>query len=365
MAHGGRARNGGHALDAPVAQTSGRTLQSTPMRTPLLAFVLLLFAFTAPAQERELTAAALRAHDQSMDRSFEDVERQIDDALWYFKLGDVADIQMYRIASTKPRREKSPTAAGAGNPLVLPVYVFRPKTLTGKAPMLVFAHGGVHGRLTSTYAHIFREGLERGYVIVSPEYRGSIGHGSDLYNQIDYGGAEVDDVHDARNWAVEMLPFVDGKRVGIFGWSHGGFQTLMNIFMWPDDYEVAYAGVPVSDLVQRMGYMSEGYRKMFAEFVGGTAQQNLDEYRRRSPVYHAAKLQTPLLIHTTTNDDDVRVIEVEHLINALKAAGKKFEHKIYQDAPGAHVFNRIDTRLARESRREMWDFLGRHLQPKP
>lgn len=286
----------------------------------------------------------------------------IDDALWYFKLGDAADIQIYRIASSKPRRERNPTDANAGNPLVLPVYVFTPKNLRGKAPMLIFAHGGVHGRLTSTYSHIFREGLERGYIIVSPEYRGSIGHGTDLYNQIDYGGAEVDDVHDARDWAVENLPNVDPGRVGIFGWSHGGFQTLMNIFMWPNDYKVAYAGVPVSDLVQRMGYSSEGYRELFREFIGKTADDDLNEYRRRSPVFHASKLQTPLLIHTTTNDEDVRVIEVEHLINALKAAGKKFEYRIYDKAPGAHIFNRIDTKLARESRREMWDFLGKYLK---
>lgn len=228
--------------------------------------------------------------------------------------------------------------------------------------MLVFAHGGVHGRLTSSYTHIFREGLERGYIIVSPEYRGSIGHGSDLYNQIDYGGAEIDDVHDARNWAVENLPSVDATRVGIFGWSHGGYQTLLNIFNWPNDYRVAYAGVPVSDLVQRMGYASESYRKMFSEFIGKTADDNLAEYRRRSPVYHAAKLQTPLLIHGASNDEDVRIIEVEHLINALKANGKKFESRIYENAPGAHQFNRIDTKLARDSRREMWEFLGKHLK---
>lgn len=305
---------------------------------------------------------AIERHDRSTDRSFDDVERTIDDALWHFKLGDVADIEIYRIASSKPRRESNPTGANAGNPLVLPVYVFSPKNLKGKAPVLIFAHGGVHGRLTSSYSHIFREAIDRGYVIVSPEYRGSIGHGSDLYDQIDYGGAEIDDTHDARNWAVQNLPFVDGSRVGIFGWSHGGFHTLMNIFNWPDDYKVAYAGVPVSDLVQRMGYSSESYRQMFAEFIGKTAQGNLDEYRRRSPVYHAHKLATPLLIHTTTNDEDVRVIEVEHLINALKAAGKKFEYKIYENAPGAHVFNRIDTALARESRREMWDFIGRYLK---
>ena len=324
---------------------------------------ILLLAATAFAQTTAPDVSqALASHDRGVDRAFEDTQRHIDDALWYFKLGDVANIQKYRIASTKPRREKNPTAMSAGNMLVLPVYVFAPKNLSGKAPMLVFAHGGVHGRLDTNYAHIFREALERGFVIVSPEYRGSIGHGSDLYNQIDYGGAEIDDTHDARNWAAENLPNVDPNRVGIFGWSHGGFHALMNVLNWPDDYKVAYAGVPVSDLIARMGYTGQDYRDIFEGFIGKQPEDNVMEFRRRSPVYHAEKLQTPLLIHTTTNDDDVHVLEVEHLIAALKAAGKKFEYKIYQAAPGAHQFNRIDTKLARESRREMWDFLARYLK---
>jgi dipeptidyl aminopeptidase/acylaminoacyl peptidase len=330
----------------------------------LLILLAILIASTASAQQSDppATAKALQSHDSGTDREFEDTLAQIDDVLWYSRLGDVATIDVYRIASSKPRREKNATDMSAGNAIVFPVYVFAPKNLKGKAPMLVFVHGGVHGRLTIEYAHIFREALERGYVIVSPEYRGSIGHGGDLYNQIDYGGAELDDTHDARNWAVENLPFVDASRVGIFGWSHGGFHTLMNIFQWPDDYKVAYAGVPVSDLVARMGYNGQGYRDLFTEFIGKQAEGNVMEYRKRSPVYHVDKLRTPLLIHTNTNDDDVNVLEVEHLIAALKAAGKNFEYKIYQNAPGSHIFNRIDTKLAKDSRKEMWDFLGRYLK---
>lgn len=324
--------------------------------------LILLIATAAFAQNPPDLSKALDAHDRGVDRAFEDTQRSIDDALWYFKLGDVANIQKYRIATSKPRREANATAMSAGNMLVIPVYVFAPKNLTGKAPMLVFAHGGVHGRLDTNYAHIFREALDRGFVVVSPEYRGSIGHGSDLYNQIDYGGAEIDDTHDARNWAVENLPFVDANRVGIFGWSHGGYHALMNVMFWPNDYKVAYAGVPVSDLVARMGYTGQQYRDIFEGFIGKQPEGNVMEFRRRSPVYHAEKLQTPLLVHTTTNDDDVHVLEVEHLIAALKAAGKKFEYKIYQAAPGAHQFNRIDTKLAKDSRKEMWDFLARYLK---
>jgi len=326
----------------------------------------LLFLATSVAAQQpsapDPTLKAIQSHDTSMDRSFEDTDRGVEDVLWYFKLGDIANIDKYEIASSKPRREKNPKDVNAGNPIIFPVYVFSPKNLNGKAPMLVFVHGGVHGRLTANYAHIFREALDRGYVIVSPEYRGSIGHGSDLYNQIDYGGAELDDTHDARNWAVENLPFVDANRVGIFGWSHGGFHTLMNILQWPDDYKVAYAGVPVSDLIARMGYSGQGYRDTFEGFIGGQPEDDVMEFRRRSPVYHAEKLRTPLLIHTTTNDEDVNVLEVEHMIAALKAAGKKFEYKIYQNAPGGHRFNRIDTKLAKDSRREMWDFLARYLK---
>jgi len=328
----------------------------------LLALLLLACPAIAQQQPPADVGKTLQAQATRNARDFEDTERAVDDTLWYFRLGDVATIDKYEIASSKPRREKNPTDVNAGNPIIFPVYVFAPKNLKGKAPMLVFAHGGVHGRLTSNYAHIFREALERGFVIVSPEYRGSIGNGSDLYNQIDYGGAEIDDTHDARNWAVENLPFVDAGRVGIFGWSHGGYHTLMNIFLWPDDYKVAYAGVPVSDLVARLGYTGQEYRDLFETFVGKSLEDNVMEYRRRSPVFHVEKLKTPLLIHTTTNDEDVNVLEVEHLIAALKAAGKKFEYKIYQNAPGGHRFNRIDTRLARDSRAEMWDFLARYLE---
>lgn len=56
-------------------------------------------------------------------------------------------------------------------------------------------------------------------------------------------------------------------------------------------------------------------------------------------------------------------MEVEQLITALKAADKKFEYKIYQDAPGGHGFNMIDTALARQSRREIYEFLARYLRP--
>ncbi len=78
---------------------------------------------------------------------------------------------------------------------------------------------------------------------------------------------------------------------------------------------------------------------------------------------HVQKLQTPLLIHTSTNDDDVNVLEVEHLIEALKAAGKKFEYEIFRDVPGGHSFDRIDTKTAKEIRLKIYKFLAGYLKP--
>lgn len=224
-------------------------------------------------------------------------------------------------------------------------------------------HGGVHGDFGTYHVHIVREMLAAGYVVVAPEYRGSTGYGQGFYEAIDYGGLEVDDVVAGRDWAVENLPFVDPERVAVVGWSHGGLIALFALFDHPDKFQVGYAGVPVSDLILRLGYYDDEYRDLYsaAYHIGQTPNQNVAEYRRRSPVWHVEKLKRPLLVHSTTNDRDVNVVEVESLIAALKAAGKDFESKIYPDAPGGHGFNRIDTPLARESRREIYAFLAKHL----
>jgi dipeptidyl aminopeptidase/acylaminoacyl peptidase len=223
----------------------------------------------------------------------------------------------------------------------------------------------VHGDFNSGSLHIVRELVEQGYAVIAPDYRGSTGYGRGFWQLIDYGGLENDDVLAGKRWMVENNPSIDPQRVGIIGWSHGGMITLMNIFDHPEDYKVAYAGVPVSDLIARMGYKSQGYRDQFSApyHLGKTAEQNVNEYKRRSPAWNAEKLQTPLLIHTNTNDEDVNVLEVEHLIKSLKAAGKKFEYKIYENAPGGHAFNRIDTKMAKESRAEIWRFLAQYLNP--
>ena len=121
----------------------------------------------------------------------------------------------------------------------------------------------------------------------------------------------------------------------------------------------------VTDLVLRLGYHGAAYEAIFSspQHIGKPVEGDIQEYLKRSPITYAEKLETPLLLHGNTNDEDVNVIEVERFVAALKAAGKKFEYKIYENAPGGHEFGRLDTKLARESRRAMYVFLAGYLKP--
>jgi dipeptidyl aminopeptidase/acylaminoacyl peptidase len=346
------------------------------MRKYFIGAAVAVFLLALPALAQEAGGGSgdldkrIEALENKLDAqryTFDQILKGIDDVLWFDRVGDVADIDKIFYASVpNPKGKETYGIANERHPLKIWSYVFVPKKLdrNKKAPLLILPHGGVHADFTTYYTHIIRDLIDQGYVVMAPEYRGSTGYGRDYEESIDYGGLEVDDVIAGRDWAVESLPFVDGGRVGILGWSHGGLIALMAVFDYPDKFKVCYAGVPVSDLVARMGYSTDDYREEFAApyHIGKTVNEAVDEYRKRSPAWNAEKLQTPLLIHTTTNDRDVNVIEVEQLIAQLKATNKKFEYKIYKDFPGGHTLNRSDTPLARESRREVYTFLGRYLK---
>jgi len=342
----------------------------------LLTLALAALLLPAPARaddpdpSLESVSAQLEAVARTLDgfrHRLDGLEKKIDDGLWFDRLGDVAVIEKVRLYGPPRWKEKSETAIGAGNPVKFWAYVFLPRGIdtSQKAPLLVFPHGGVHSDFSTYYVHIVREMLAQGYCVVAPEYRGSTGYGRTVYENIDYGGLEVEDNHACRQYMIDNYDFVDGGRVGMIGWSHGGLISLLNIFEHPDDYQCAYAGVPVSDLIQRLGYLDEEYRALYyADYhIGQQVTDNIEEYKRRSPAFQAHKLETPLLIHTTTNDEDVNWLEVQHLIQALKAEGKDFEYEIYEDFPGGHSFDRLDTKGAREIRLKVYRFLAKHLDP--
>jgi len=346
--------------------------QKTIKTATTLFFLLLVCAGQVFAQQRPASPPPdpvqerLRALEETLSFLEQSISKDIDDLMWMRAADDVAMVDKVRYTGPPARVIPNPTGQGAGNPVIITAYTFMPrKYVSDKVPLVVYVHGGVHSNFESSAVHIVRELVEQGYAVIAPDYRGSTGYGREFWRLIDYGGLEIEDVLAGKQWMLENHSNIDPQRVGIIGWSHGGLITLMNIFEHPRDYKVAYAGVPVSDLVARMGYKSQGYRELFSApyHIGKTADENVNEYRKRSPAWNAEKLQTPLLIHTNTNDEDVNVLEVEHLIGALKSAGKQFEYKVYQNAPGGHAFNRLDTKLARESRSEIYRFLAKYLTP--
>jgi len=342
------------------------------MKKPTL---IILFIFLFPgfihgqSESLKTEIESLQKYNENLDHKIDRLEKLIDDVLWYNKVGDIAHVDKLYIYGPPKWKEKNPTAKGVGNPVKFWTYVFIPidVDITKKYPLIVLPHGGVHADLTTYYAHIVRELISQGYVVVAPEYRGSTGYGKNHYEKIDYGGLENEDVYYSRNYMIENYNFIDKNRVGIIGWSHGGLISLMNIFDHPNDYQVAFAGVPVSDLIARMGYHKQSYRDLYeAEYhIGKSANDNVQEYRRRSPAWNTNKFDgTPLLIHTNTNDDDVNVLEVEHLIKSLKVEGKPFEYEIFDALPGGHSFDRMDSKIGKEIRLKIHFHLAKVLKPE-
>ena len=340
---------------------------------PLLLILIIFFAannlFSQSETDYVNQIEELNQKFNDLQHRFDRLEKLNEDLLWYQVVGDVAIIDKVYITGPPNPHIKNPTAMGVNNPIKFWNYIFIPKNIdpSKKYPLLVFPHGGVHGDFTTYYQHIIREMMAQGYIVIAPEYRGSTGYGKSYYERIDYGGLEHEDVYASRNWMIENYEFVDKNRVGIIGWSHGGMIALMNIFDHPKDYQVAFAGVPVSDLISRMGYQTQSYRDLYSadHHIGKTAYEDVEEYKKRSPAWNAHNFQnTPLLIHTNTNDDDVNVLEVEHLIKSLKAENKKFEYEIYQDLEGGHSFDRIDTQTAQKIRVKIYKFLAQYLNPQ-
>jgi dipeptidyl aminopeptidase/acylaminoacyl peptidase len=234
--------------------------------------------------------------------------------------------------------------------MTIPASLYQPlekRGARGHAAM-VWVHGGVHGSWWSYRLYPFvREAVQRGYVIIAPEYRGSTGFGAAHYNAIDYGGKELDDVQSAVDY-LKTLPHVDPDRIGILGWSHGGYIASLLLFRDQHPFKAGAAMVPVSNLVFRLSYKGPNYQRSFATQAGiqGLPFEKREEYIKRSPLYHVDKLRVPMLVHVATNDTDVDYVEGEQLIWKLRALKPDLaETKIYVDpVPGpssvGHTFNR-------------------------
>jgi dipeptidyl aminopeptidase/acylaminoacyl peptidase len=265
--------------------------------------------------------------------------------------------------------------------LDIPAYLFQPLAKRGAKghAALVWVHGGVHSDWSITMWPFVREAVERGYVVICPEYRGSTGYGEKHYNEIDYGGYEIDDVMTATEY-LKTLPHVDGDRLGIMGWSHGGYITLFSVFRDKTPFKAAAAIVPVTNLIHRLSFSGPSYQRSFAtqKRIGGLPFEKRDIYIERSPLYHVDKLRTPLLVHVATNDEDVWYWEDQQIVDALRSRKPELaETKVYVDPPPGrtsrgHTFSRRvnpetlereDSDEQKDSWARVWALFERHLKP--
>ncbi|HET7923298.1 MAG TPA: alpha/beta fold hydrolase [Rhodanobacteraceae bacterium] len=265
--------------------------------------------------------------------------------------------------------------------LDIPAYLFEPLEKRGQKghAAMVWVHGGVHGNWDITMWPFVKEAVSRGYVIICPEYRGSTGYGQAFHDEIDYGGYEVDDVLSAVDY-LRTLPYVDMDRLGVMGWSHGGYITLFTVFRDQTPFKAAAAIVPVTNLVFRLSYKGPGYQHNFAtqKRIQGLPFEKPELYIQRSPLYSVDKLKTPLLVHVATNDTDVDFVEDQQMVDALRSRKPNLaETKIYVDPPpgaagGGHTFSRrvdpktlerLDTPEQVDSWNRTWAFFEWNLRP--
>ena len=249
----------------------------------------------------------------------------------------------------------------------IPGYIFTPKDLPAgkKLPAIVMVHGGNHIQLSDEWFPYIAEAVKRGYVVLYPEYRGSSGYDEVIYEN-NYGVTDVADVLAGAAYLAKK-DFVDGNRLGILGHSRGGMVTLNALEHEPKRFKASVQIAGLSDLVAFMGYKAEARRQDIASqknFGGKTPDKNLPAYVDVSPAFFVEKIETPLLLLSTTGDKTVPYqLHNKRIEEALKAYGKVYDAHLYELAPGGHEFAFEDSDEGHDSMKRTFEWFGKYLNP--
>ncbi len=166
--------------------------------------------------------------------------------------------------------------------------------------------------------------LAEGYLVACIDGRGTGYRGFDFRSCTykDLGNLEVQDQIAAAKYFGE-LSYIDSSRIGIYGWSYGGFMSLNCILKGADIFSMAIAIAPVTSW--------RYYDTIYTEIYNGVPQTNAEGYDDNSPINFADKLEGKLLLVHGTADDNVHIQNSYDMISALNKAGKDFEMLIYPD----------------------------------
>ncbi len=196
-------------------------------------------------------------------------------------------------------------------------------------PAIVKVYGGPTDQMVQNSWELTRDLrvqylTDQGYVVLRLDNRGTDRRGqafqAALYHHL--GSVEVEDqIAGARYLA--SLPFVDGERIGIYGWSYGGYMAARCLLLAPDLFKAAVAGAPVTDW--------DGYDTYYTERYMGRPQENPDGYRDSSLLPLASRLQGALLIIHGMADENVHFRHTARFLNALNAAQRRYDLLIFPD----------------------------------
>jgi len=251
---------------------------------------------------------------------------------------------------------------------LVPGYIFSPKKLepSKKYPAITLVHGGFHSHLDWRFFPLIDFAVNKGYVVMFPEYHGSSGYGDQIFKN-NYGTSDVADVLAATDYLVKSHSYVDAERLGIYGHSRGGMVTLLAIEKAPTKYKAAVDVAGLVDFLAFMAYKPDWRRQETANdavFGGKLPAENLAPYMEITPLNHVDKIQAPLFIAATTGDKTVPLtLHTGRLVDALKARNKVHEVKIYEMAPGDHIFLFGDSDERRDLFQRSFAFLERYLKP--
>ena len=226
---------------------------------------------------------------------------------------------------------------GAG--VTLDGWMIRPSSFDPSRhyPVIVFVYGEpaaqtVVDRWTGP-RHLFHRALaDAGYLVVSFDNRGTPAPKGAAWRKVIYGAVgelSAKEQAAAVHAFAATRPYVDLTRVGVWGWSGGGSNTLNTMFRYPDMFHVGVSVAPVPD--QRL------YDTIYQERYMGTPEGNAEGYRIGSPISFADRLQGRLLIVHGSGDDNVHYQGTERLVNRLVALGKPFDMMVYPNR--SHAIN--------------------------
>ena len=208
--------------------------------------------------------------------------------------------------------------------------LYRPRGRSRKPqPAVVFVYGGPHAqlvdhgwRMTASMRVQYLRSL--GYVVFVLDNRGSANRGLAFEGAIyhDLGNCEVQDQVDGVRWLIEQ-GIADPARIGVYGWSYGGYMAAMCLCRAPEIFSLAVAGAPVTDW--------RGYDTFYTERYMGTPSTNPDGYTDSSVLAHVNGLQGRLLVVHGLIDENVHFRHTARLVNALIHARKPYQLLLFPD----------------------------------